>query len=95
MLTYYVIYRNVDRTEPAGIFAVEPMQGHALVWDHRQRRWSYNPALATRFLDDHRNAGRYEEVDRRTADQVASAVTDGVELPDEKDIYAEFRRSSA
>lgn len=93
MLTYYVVYRNATQNEPAGIFVVEPSRGHALVWDHRQRNWSYNPALAARFLDDYRNVDRYREVDRATVDLIAPAVTGGVPLPDEEQIDGVFRAS--
>ncbi|MEU4569384.1 hypothetical protein [Micromonospora sp. NPDC023956] len=94
MLTYYVVYGNAERVEPAGVFAVDPGSGHALMWNHRQRRWFFAPAAVARFLDDPRNLDRYEEADRATVDRVVPSLTGGVELPTEDEIVAVFRRSA-
>ncbi|WP_130331915.1 hypothetical protein [Micromonospora kangleipakensis] len=91
-MTYYVLYRTDQRGEPAGLFVVDATNGHAMVWDHRHRAWTYNPGLAARFLDDHRNFDRYDEVDRQTADRLVPGMTGGVPLPDEVSIRSVFTR---
>ncbi|MFY1626785.1 hypothetical protein ACN268_26845 [Micromonospora sp. WMMD735] len=82
MLTYYVLFRSAETADPVGIFVVDAVTGHALLWDHRRRSWTYNPDLVARFLDDHRNFGRYREVDRSVADRAAVDVSGGQTLPD-------------
>ncbi|MBO4164798.1 hypothetical protein [Micromonospora antibiotica] len=94
MLTYYVLSRNAQTAEPAGVFVIDPARGHALMWDHRRRSWVYNPGLVTRFLDDYRNLDRYREVDRVAADQVALAVTGGQFLPDAETIEGIFEQAA-
>ncbi|WP_346119516.1 hypothetical protein [Micromonospora coerulea] len=73
---------------------MDAAHGHAMLWDHRRRAWTYNPGLAIRLLDDHRNFDRYEEVDRQTADQLVPGVTGGVPLPDEASIRSVFTEAS-
>ncbi|MFF3854255.1 hypothetical protein [Micromonospora sp. NPDC002575] len=90
MLTYYVIYRDEDEGDPAGIFIVDPLKGRALVWNHRLEGWSYDPGLAFRFLEDYRNVDRYREVDESRARQVALAVT-GAEMPGESEVATIFQ----
>lgn len=93
MLTYYVLSRNAQTTEPVGVFVTDPARGHALLWDHRRRSWVYNPGIVTRFLDDHRNFERYRQVDRAAADRAAVEVTDGQLLPDVETIERIFEQA--
>ncbi|MFI5485764.1 hypothetical protein [Micromonospora echinaurantiaca] len=83
MLTYYVVYRTEAKTEPAGIFVMDVATGAAVLWNHRSRGWSYDPALVVRFLDDPRNVDRYEVVDLVTLQGLTETVT-GSPLPDER-----------
>nr|WTA68701.1 hypothetical protein OHB51_05940 [Micromonospora sp. NBC_00855] len=90
-LTYYVIYRNDERTGgPAGLFVMDVGAGNAILWDHRSGHWAFDPALVVRFVDDYRNLDRYETVDRATAERVAETVSGGTALPDEDGIRAMF-----
>ncbi|MEU5912960.1 hypothetical protein [Micromonospora sp. NPDC047527] len=90
-MTYYVIYRNDERVGgPAGLFVMDVGVGDAILWDHRSRGWAFDPSLVVRFVNDHRNADRYETVDRATAESVAETVTGGTALPDEAGIRAMF-----
>jgi hypothetical protein len=90
MLTYYVLYRSDEKVDPVGVFIVDPTNGHALVWDHRRRAWTYDPGLAVRFLDDYRNFDRYETVDRSALERFVEQITGGVQLPDERSVQAMF-----
>ncbi|MFJ6195298.1 hypothetical protein [Micromonospora sp. NPDC092111] len=92
-MTYYVLYRISDEAEPSGVFVVDSTEGHALVWDHRRRSWEYNPELVARFLDDHRNFGRYQEVDRAAGERAAISVTGGQCLPDVESIRRRFAQA--
>jgi hypothetical protein len=90
-LTYYVIYRNDERAGgPAGLFVMDVGEGKAILWDHRSGGWAFDPALVVRFVNDYRNADRYETVDRATAERVAETVSGGAALPDEEGIRALF-----
>ncbi len=91
MLSYYAIYRTSTSEPPVGIFAMETAQGHALIWDHEERAWAYDPALAVRFLDDPRNWDAYRTVDRETAEQMTPEITGGENLPDEESIRWVFQ----
>ncbi|WP_433267046.1 hypothetical protein ACQPWR_05095 [Micromonospora vinacea] len=90
-MSYYVIYRTDEQSEPAGLFVMDAGLGQAVLWDHRARAWAYDPGLVVRFLDDYRNADRYENVSRADAEAVVEAVTGGETLPDEGAIRALFR----
>ena len=90
MLAYYVLYRTDEKTRPTGIF-VMGSGGHALIWDHRQKAWSYNPSLVVRIVDDYRNFDRYETVDRETVERIAPQVTGGEQVPDEESIHWVFQ----
>lgn len=83
MLTYYVVYRDEGKTRPVGIFVMDVVTGAALLWDHRQRAWTYDPSLVVRFLDDYRNSDRYENVARSAVEGLAHTITGGGKLPDE------------
>ncbi|MEV1146362.1 hypothetical protein [Micromonospora sp. NPDC049799] len=83
MLTYYVIYRNDEKNSPRGLFIMDTRRGGALLWDHRQGAWSYDPALVVRFLDDYRNLDRYVSVPRSDAEGVVGEITGGEHLPEE------------
>lgn len=91
MLTYYVIYRNDERTGgPAGLFVMDVGTGKAILWDHRASGWAFDPDLVARFVNDHRNGDRFETADRATAERVAEAISGGSALPDEDGIRAMF-----
>ncbi|MEH1165579.1 hypothetical protein V6V47_09350 [Micromonospora sp. CPCC 205539] len=90
-MTYYAIYRDDERTEgPAGLFVMDAGTGQAILWDHRNRAWAYDPGLVVRFLNDYRKFDRYETVDRAAAQSVARIVAGGASLPDEEAILAMF-----
>ncbi|GLZ57562.1 hypothetical protein [Micromonospora sp. NBRC 107095] len=89
-MSYYVIYRTDEQSEPAGLFVMDVGVGQAVLWDHRARAWAYDPGLVVRFLDDYRNADRYNNVSRADAEAVVEAVTGGEKLPDEGAIRAMF-----
>ncbi|TDC82379.1 hypothetical protein E1193_12015 [Micromonospora sp. KC606] len=91
MLTYYVLYRDDQRAKPSGVFVVDEVKGHAVIWDHRQRAWSYNPDLAFRFLADFDNIDRFEPIDRSCMERIAGQVTGGVSLPDPEAIERVFQ----
>ncbi|MFF5171643.1 hypothetical protein ACFY3U_03290 [Micromonospora sp. NPDC000089] len=82
MLSYYVLYRADDKAHPAGLFIVGPATGDAILWDHRKGAWVYNPDLVIRFLDDHQNFDRYQQVERSQAELVAARIGGGIDLPD-------------
>ncbi|MEH1054617.1 hypothetical protein V6U89_05320 [Micromonospora sp. CPCC 206171] len=90
MLTYYVLYRDEERTKPSGVFVVDEAKGHAVIWDHRQGCWSYNPDLAFRFLADYRNIDRFNTLDRAAMERVAVQVTGGSALPSSEAIKRMF-----
>ncbi|MBQ1029974.1 hypothetical protein ABZ388_13885 [Micromonospora parva] len=90
-MSYYVIYRTDEQSEPAGLFVMDVGVGQAVLWDHRARAWAYDPGLVVRFLDDYRNADRYNNVSRADAEAVVEAVTGGEKLPDEGSIRAMFQ----
>ncbi|MFC8846239.1 MULTISPECIES: hypothetical protein [unclassified Micromonospora] len=70
---------------------MDPIEGRALIWNHRLGGWSYDPGLAFRFLEDYRNLDRCREVDEPRGRQVALAVT-GAELPGKDEVTALFKR---
>lgn len=84
MFAYYLTYRDDKRTTPAGIFVTGSMG--AMLWDHRDKAWSYDPGLVGRFLNSLDNIDRFEVVDRETAERVAPQITGGEKLPDEETI---------
>ena len=86
MFSYYAIYNIRDKAQPAGLFVMDVGAGHALLWDHKAKAWSYNPALVVRFLDDDRNEDRWASVNRSSAEGIALRVTEGEALPDEETI---------
>ncbi|MEO3780318.1 hypothetical protein ABGB16_26580 [Micromonospora sp. B11E3] len=89
-MTYYAVYRNADKSEPAaGIFIMDVAHGHALVWNHRSGAWLYDPGAALRFLDDYRNFDRYEEVEEGAARLLAERITGGA-MPGEDHVRARF-----
>ncbi|WP_346536398.1 hypothetical protein [Micromonospora sp. DPT] len=89
-MTFYVLYRDEERTKPSGVFVVDEVNGHAVIWDHRQRCWSYNPDLAFRFLADYRNLDRVNTLDRAAMERVAVQVTGGSTLPSSEAIERMF-----
>ncbi|MDG4820928.1 hypothetical protein O7635_03555 [Asanoa sp. WMMD1127] len=91
MYSYYVVYGRRDREQAAGVFVMDVGPGDALLWDHKLKAWSYNPALVVGFLDDDRNDDRWASVDRAEAERIALGVTGGEELPDEETIGWIFR----
>ncbi|WP_141714689.1 hypothetical protein [Micromonospora mirobrigensis] len=93
MLSYYVIYRNEDRADPAGMIIMDVATGDAILWDQREHAWVYNPALVIRFLDDYRNFDRVTSVDRSSAEVVVRGITGGAPLPEEELARAIFQRS--
>ncbi|MBQ0892591.1 hypothetical protein KBX37_05645 [Micromonospora sp. U56] len=94
-LAYFVLYRDGERVKPSGILVVDMARGHAVIWDHRQRSWSYNPDLAFRFLGGCRNDDRYEPVDRCALERIAVEVTKGVPLPSGEEINQMFSAGAA
>ncbi|WP_218106006.1 hypothetical protein [Micromonospora citrea] len=92
-MTYYVIYRDEEKAKPAGIFVLDTASEAAVLWNHRQGSWTYNSELVARFLDDHRNLDRYENVDRSTVEGLAVLVT-GRELPEEAALLSMLERGS-
>src|SRR5690349_15838308 len=91
MLSYYAIYKHdmADRSTepPTGIALLDNGTGDGMIWDHLQKAWIYDPGLIVRFLDDHRNWDRVEEIQREKAEAVTLEVTGGKEgLPDEETI---------
>ena len=91
MLNYYAIYENSTTEPPVGIIALEPAEGDALIWDHMQEAWSYDPWTAVEFLDDFRNFERYEPISREKAEQITPGIADGEKLPDEETILWIFQ----
>ena len=91
MFSYYAIYNKRDREQPAGIFVMDVHAGHGMLWDHKLKAWSYNPALVVRFLDDDRNDDRWDSVDRSAAERITPQITQGEQLPDEDTIAWIFR----
>jgi hypothetical protein len=87
MLSYYAIYDHDTRERARGIALLDNRTGDGMIWDHLQKAWVYNPELIVRFLDDHRNWDRVEEIGREKAEEVTLQVTEGKEaLPDEETI---------
>lgn len=95
MLEYFATYRNGTTQPPTGIIVAEAAQGDFLIWDHRARAWVYDPALAVRYLDDHRNLDKYQNVDRETAERIVPGITGGEKLPDEDSIRWVFQWKGA
>jgi hypothetical protein len=85
------LYKTDAKEAPAGIAVMEVAEGHALLWSHREKAWAYNPGRVVRFLDDYRNSGRFETVDRETAERVTPQITGGEKLPDEDTIAWVFQ----
>ncbi|SCL52204.1 hypothetical protein [Micromonospora peucetia] len=92
MLTYYVIYRDDAKVRPAGIFVMDPVTEAAILWNHRQGAWTYDPSLVVRFLDDYRNLDRYENVDRSTVEGLVQEITGGASLPDDDSIMSMLQK---
>jgi hypothetical protein len=86
MLTYYVVYRDDAKARPVGIFVMDPHAEAAILWNHRQGAWTYDPGLVLRYLNDYRNLDKYENVDRSTVEGMVEDVTGGEGLPDEDSI---------
>ncbi len=87
MYSYFALWKKqVGVGEPTGIIVRDVKTGDALLWNHRQKAWQYNPDLVVRFLDDYRNLDQYEPIDRETAERVALGITGRQELPDEETI---------
>ncbi|HEX6968031.1 MAG TPA: hypothetical protein VF174_04335 [Micromonosporaceae bacterium] len=84
MLSYFLLYRTREQTSPTGLF-VKSVE-HAILWDHREKAWVYDPELVARYLDSVDNIDRYRKVDRQTAEQAAPQITGGERLPDEETI---------
>ncbi|WP_234587719.1 hypothetical protein [Micromonospora sp. MH99] len=94
-MTYYVIYRNDERTGgPAGLFVMSSDAGKALLWDHRVGDWVVDTDLVLRFINNLGNIDRFETVDRAQAESVADVVTGGRALPDEHGLRALFAAHS-
>ena len=87
MYSYFALWKKrIGDGPPVGIFVKDPETGDALLWNHRQKAWQYNPDLVARFLFDDRNWDRYESVDRETAERVTLGITGWEVLPDEETI---------
>lgn len=88
MLAYYAIHESRERTgPPKGICVLDPVRGGALIWDHTQGKWQYNPELVNRLIFDRTHLGRTESVDRSTAERLALEITGAESLPAETAIY--------
>lgn len=84
MLAYYAIHESRERTDPPkGICVVDPIRGGALIWDHTQGKWQYNPELVNRLIFDRTHLGRTQAVDRATAERLAVEITGTESLPAE------------
>ncbi|WP_128763509.1 hypothetical protein [Micromonospora sp. MW-13] len=92
-MTYYAVFRADEKGEAAGLLLMDIDSGDALVWNNRLQEWTYDPALAARFLDDHRNFGRYQEVEAAEARRIAERITGG-SLPGEADVVNLFRQGN-
>jgi len=91
-LAYYALYRsNVTDPELAGIVVLETQNSDALLWDHSQKAWVYEPETAHRILFNRKNLERIRPMDRSEAEQVTRGVTGGEALPDEETIRWLFR----
>jgi hypothetical protein len=96
MLAYYAIYETTNRQGPAkGICVVDPRTGDALIWNHRNEEWEYNPELAGRLIFDLRSPGRTKEVDRPAAERIAVDLALRRPLPAEEEIQQLLLRKGA
>ncbi|MER7889173.1 hypothetical protein ABTX15_05045 [Micromonospora sp. NPDC094482] len=82
-LAYYLICPESAEESPRGIFVMDVRSGGAILWNHRGRSWVYDPGLVTRFLDDYRNADRYQSVERQVVQGFVRDITGQTALPDE------------
>lgn len=88
MLAYYAIHETRERTgPPKGICVLDPVRGGALIWDHSQGKWQYNPGLVNRLIFDRTHLGRAQAVDRAAAERLALEITGAESLPAETVIY--------
>ncbi|WP_320069068.1 hypothetical protein [Micromonospora sp. RTGN7] len=93
-MTYYAIFRAAEKGEAAGLLLMDVDSGDALIWNNRLQEWTYDPGLAVRFLDDHRNFSRYREVEAAEARRIAERVTGGA-LPGEAEVVNIFRQGNS
>lgn len=90
-MEYYALYRRGTSDSACGIIVGEAGEGHFVLWDHRAGGWVYDPAFAVRFMDNHENWDRYDEVDRSVAELFVPRITGGEQLPDEETFRWIFR----
>jgi hypothetical protein len=91
-LAYYALYRSCAADpEASGVVVLETETPDALLWDHTQKAWVYNPGAAHRILFKRKNSERIRSVSRAEAEGVTPGITGGELLPDEETIRWLFR----
>jgi hypothetical protein len=86
---YWAIYGKAGRTSPAtGLICNEYSRGpfRAVIWDHFERRWAFNPRAAAPFLFDFEKMDRSTKISRAEAEKLA-LETFGVPLPSEEELH--------
>ncbi|MFD0593571.1 hypothetical protein ACFQZ4_14450 [Catellatospora coxensis] len=68
----------------------------AMLWDHRQKAWVYDPTTVAYVMDHHDYVDRSEEISREQAEELTLQITKGKEaLPDEETILWIFQWKGA
>jgi hypothetical protein len=82
-MNYCAIFeKRVEIGRPRGLFVVDMVNNHYVLWDHRAKGWVYDGAIVLRFLENPDNIDRFELVSRERAVEIAPSIT-GESLPDE------------
>jgi hypothetical protein len=86
-LVYYLLYKTtVSQPPPTGIVILESRTTDALVWDHLDKAWVYDPELAHEAVFGFENWEKFRAVSRAEAEEATPGITETEPLPDEDTI---------